>query len=419
MRAIDYLEAKTEDLASWVTRENGKPLHEARAECARAIDSARQNIGFFLEHSGAVSRQIGDVHGVLLYEPLGTALLITPWNYPVATILRKLIPALLCGNSVILKPSELTPVSAQIICSAFLESEMEPGVISLLAGGSDVGRMLVENGNFEALSFTGSTKVGLAIARATRESQIRAQLEMGGKNPLVVHEDADLKQAVEALVAGGVTCSGQWCVGTSRVLVHRKVFQRYLDLALDSLSKVRVGDGFDSSTTMGPLISEQQFDKVSGFLTRAATDGSELQAGGPDVADSQEGWFVGPTLITNTPLDSPLWNEEIFGPVLSMRSYDSLDEAIAHCNNSKYGLTASVFTESHSVASKFISEVDYGRVSVNTSTGLTHALLPHGGRRESGRGEPENGLHGIRFFSQHKSAYVTKLNINSIMEDIN
>ena len=170
---------------------------------------------------------------------------------------------------------------------------------------------------------------------------------------------------------------------------------------------------------MGPLISEQHFDKVLGFLIRAAAEGGEMQAGGPDVADSRQGWFIGPTLITNTPLDSPLWNEEIFGPVLAMRSYDTLDEAIALSNNSKYGLTASVFTESHSVASKFISKVDYGRVSVNTSTGVTHALLPHGGRRESGRGEPENGQHGIRFFSQHKSAYVKKLNINSIMDGIN
>lgn len=417
-RAIDSLEAQTEYLAYWVTRENGKPIHEARAECIRAIDSARQNISFFNEHSGATSRQLGGVHGLLMYEPLGTALLITPWNYPVATILRKLIPALLCGNSVILKPSELTPVSAQIICSAFLAAELEPGVLSLLAGGSAVGRSLIENRNFEALSFTGSTTVGLAIAQATGGSQIRTQLEMGGKNPLVVHEDASLEQAVEALLVGGLTCSGQWCVGTSRVLVHENVYKRFLDLSLASLAKVQVGDGFDASTTMGPLISEQQFDKVSGFLTRAVADGSEVQAGGPDVADSQQGWFVGPTLITNTPLDSPLWNEEVFGPVLAMRSYDTLDEAIALSNDSKYGLTASIFTESHSVASKFISEVDYGRVSVNTSTGVTHALLPHGGRRESGRGEPENGLHGLRFFSQHKSAYVANLNIDSVLGGI-
>lgn len=418
-KALNYLETQIYDLSIAVTRENGKPIAESTAECKRAIDAARQNIKFFEEMSQATRTQVGEAQGVLLYEPLGTALLITPWNFPVATVLRKLIPALLCGNSVILKPSEFTPVSAQLICAAFIESEIEPGVINLIAGGATVGRTLIEIGAFGALSFTGSTTVGLEIAKTLSNGQTRTQLELGGKNPLVVCEDANLEAAADAVLSAGMTCSGQWCVGTSRILVDRKVYEIFIELVLTRLLQIRVGDGIDPATTMGPLINQQQFEKVLGFLNRVSDDGGEIQLGGPMSANDRQGWFVAPTLVTDTPINSALWMKEIFGPVLAMRSFKTLDESIMLCNDSEYGLTASVFTQSKTTASTFLSRVNYGRVSVNTSTGLTHPLLPHGGRRQSGRGEPENGWHGIRFFSQHKSAYVAGLDLDSIMETFN
>lgn len=414
-RALSNLKLSVDELAATITRENGKPISEATAETQNAIDTARQHLQFVAELSSTTRTKRGDVNGALIYEPLGTAVLITPWNYPVATILRKLVPALVTGNTVTLKPSELTPASALLVCRAFLNAGLAPGVLNLIAGDGEVGEAILNDGDFDAISFTGSTTVGLHIAASVGVRDVRTQLEMGGKNTLIVLEDADLDAAATAAMAGGFTCAGQWCVGTSRILVHRRIYKQFLNILIARLSEVRVGDGLDSSTTMGPLISEGHFKKVLGYLNQAADSDGVIRVGGPHGADARHGWFVRPTLMVDPSLTSPSWKEEIFGPVLATREFHSLDEAVQLCNQSEYGLSVAAFTTSYDSAKYLIGALDYGRVSINVSTGVTHALLPHGGRRQSGRGEPENGIHGLRFFTHHKSVYLAGFDMDPIV----
>ncbi|MDQ7051799.1 MAG: aldehyde dehydrogenase family protein [candidate division KSB1 bacterium] len=342
------------------------------------------------------------------HEPLGVVLLITPWNFPLATVLRKMIPALAAGNTVVLKPSELTPLTAVALFHLMDASGLPPGVANLVLGeGPVVGKALVQHLDVRAISFTGSTVTGLQLARLLDARGVRFQAEMGGANTLVVLADADLEAAADAAVSAGFACCGQWCTGTGRVIVEQEKYAEFLPKLLTRLKKMVIGDGRDARVNMGPLISAQQRNKIEQAVQRALAEGARLLCGGRRPADPalQKGYFYEPTLLADVTAEMEAAWEEIFGPVLVAMPARDPDEALALANGTRYGLAFSVYTRDAEKAGKFLREVEAGLCHVNLPTGFRDPVLPLLGWKDSGRGWPEAGKYGLEFLTRTKAVY--------------
>ncbi len=393
-----------------ITRENGKTLRESRAEFAAALKEAAFQIGQGRRFDG-ISRP-SEMPGVvchLRHEPLGVVTLITPWNFPLNVACRKLIPALIAGNTCVLKPSELTPLSAALLFEALHAAALPAGVANLVLGpGAVIGDTLVAHDTIDAVSFTGSTSVGLAIAKKLSGRATKIQLELGGKNPLVVLGDADLDKAVEAALIGGFSCSGQWCTSTSRIIVETEVHDRFVEKFLAGVGKIVVGNGGNEATSMGPVCGRAQYESVLGFIERGKKEGARLVAGGfaPKEGEFSRGWYIAPTVFTDVTPDMEIAKEEIFGPVVSILKAADLAEAIGLANRTPYGLASSIYTRSLANAQRFVRESDVGLCHVNLHTAYKEPQLEFGGIKESGRGLPEAGEAGIKFFSRHKAVYL-------------
>jgi acyl-CoA reductase-like NAD-dependent aldehyde dehydrogenase len=406
-RALDLLEARSEELADADVRESGKTRADCRGEIARAIAATRYQLKIAPDLLASSCTLDSGLEVALERAPVGVAALITPWNYPFSAVLRKSIPTLVAGNAAVVKPSELTPVTGELVGAALTEAGLPDGAFNLVFGtGAEAGQALVDHPGLGAISFTGSARVGLAIPERVGSRDVKVQIEMGGKNPLVVLADADLDAAVDAAVHASYTAAGQWCIATSRIIVEEPVYAEFRDRFVARTRQIRVGDGADPAVDMGPVSSRAQYDKVLSYLGPEKLSGTVLCGGGPLTGPGlADGYFIAPTVIDRPDPDSVVVQEEIFGPVVALLPAADLDQATALANGTPYGLCAAIFTGSTDRARRFARAVDAGRVGVNVPTSVGDMTVPGGGRKSSGRGEYEGAGDGIAFFTHLKPIY--------------
>ena len=404
-RFLDRLAARRDDLARIVSLENGKTIREARAEVTSALVEGAHHVHQISTFGGqALPAGTGGYAGWLQYEPLGVVGIISPWNFPMNVMCRKALPALLTGNTVVFKPATFTPWSGVFMAELFAEAGAPPGVFNCVTGlGSIVGSALVDDRRVRAISFTGSTAVGRQIQARAAAHLTRTQLELGGKNALIVLDDADLEAAVDAAITAGFACAGQWCTSTSRLLVQNAAHDAFLERLIARCEAMTVGDPLDERTDMGPVAGAQQWCAVTAAIDRACRDGARQVAGG---AGSDDGYFVRPTVLAEVTPQMPVFRDEVFGPVLAATRFATLDEALALANDSAYGLSSSIFTCDVAAAMRYVHEIQAGLAHVNIHTGFKDPGLPFGGWKDSGVGLPENGRTGLEFFVEQKAVYI-------------
>ncbi len=402
---LDALAARREELAQVVCRENGKTIREARAEVDSALVEGRHHLHQIAVFAGGtIPVGSAPATGWLRYEPVGVAAIISPWNFPLNVFCRKAVPALLTGCTVVFKPASFTPWTAIELARLLAATDLPPGVFNVVCGaGSALGNALIDDVRVRALSFTGSTPVGIAIQRRAAGRLLRTQLELGGKNALIIADDADLDAAVGAAVTAGFACAGQWCTSTSRILVFDAVHDAVCDLLARRCAALRLGDPLDADTDMGPVAGPEQFAGVTAAIARARAQGGREIAGG--VADPA-GYFVRPTVFDGVGPDMDLFREEVFGPVLALTRVRDLDHALALANDSDFGLSSALFTRDLGRATRYIDGIEAGMAHVNIHSGYKHPALPFGGWKASGFGPAENGISGLEFFVDSKSVYL-------------
>ena len=407
IHAANLIRERSDRIATDLSREMGKTLAEARGEVGAAAA--------FFEYNGGLARHPqGDlladsrpgVRGWAQREPVGVVGLITPWNDPAATPARKLSAALICGNTVVLKPAPETPLSARHLIEALHDAGAAAGSINLITGDNDrVGPPLIANRSIRAVSFTGSTRVGRYLEGEFAGTGTRLQTEMGGKNAVLVLADADLDAAADAILSAGFGQTGQRCTATSRVVVERAVSEELQTRLESRIRGLRIGPGSADGTDVGPLVSPRQLDTVTAAIDGALQDGATIVCGGgrPDDSDLERGNFLEPTLVSNVSRDAAVWQGEIFGPVIALLVVDSYEQGVEAVNDSAYGLSASIFTRSLASAHRFVDEVETGQVSINLPTTGWDVHVPFGGFKDSGSAFKEHGLGGLQFYSRVKS----------------
>ena len=406
-RLAEAIEANADELALLETLDNGKPLRAARmVDVAASAEKLRYYAGWATKLSGkTVDVSIpGDWHAYTVREPVGVAGLIVPWNFPLMMAVSKLAPALAAGCAVILKPAEQTPLTAIRLGELVQEVGFPDGVVNIITGfGETAGAAIVEHNGVDKVSFTGSTEVGKIILKAATGNLKRVTLELGGKSPVIIFPDANIDQAIEGSARGIFYNSGQVCAAGSRLYAHKKVFDRIVDGIAERAEKLKVGPGSEAGNDMGPVVSEEQFDRVVGYMRSGVQAGASVVTGGK--ALDRPGYFIQPTILTNTTEDMSVRREEIFGPVLCAMSYDDddLDRIAAEANNTSYGLSAYIWTRDVGVAHKMARKIKAGFVRVNG--GALDNALPFGGYKQSGWGR-ENGGEGIETFTEVKSVIV-------------
>lgn len=336
-------------------------------------------------------------------------LIIAPWNFPVAIPIWKTAPALIYGNTVVLKPAQETAVTAAKVMECFEEAGIPAGVLNLVCGkGSVIGSALAEHPDVNGITFTGSNEVGKRVGASALARGAKYQLEMGGKNPVIIAADADLDLAVEGTISGGLKSTGQKCTATSRVIIERQVYDAFKEKLLSQIQEIRLGDGMSAGSWMGPCASEGQLNTVLGYIQKGQDEGAVLLAGGkrPDSIGLAEGFYVEPTVFEGVESHMSIAREEIFGPVLALISVDSLEEAIALANDSDYGLSASIYTQNVGAMLSFIRDMDAGLVRINAETAGVELQAPFGGMKMSSSHSREQGQAAIEFFTAIKTVFV-------------
>lgn len=408
MRYATLIEQHSEMLAQIDVLDNGMPLWLARLLVSSGIEGLRYAamISATMSDSnlsGGVSSSQHQLHAYTSSQPIGVAGLIIPWNGPAPSFLVKIAPALAAGCSCVVKPAELTPLSALLLGKLALEAGIPEGVLNIVTGdGKVAGAALVEHPGVDKISFTGSTLVGKDIARRSADRLKRVTLELGGKSPTIVFDDADLDVAIPGAAMAVFANSGQLCIAGARLFVQRRNFDKVVEGVAAVAGSLKLGDGMMPDTQLGPVISEQQRSRILGMVEEARTDGAEIVCGGKQ--PEGPGFFVEPTLVVGAPRDSRILREEIFGPVIAAIPFDDVNEVISQANDSRYGLSAGVFTNDVNKAHLVAEALDAGSVWVNCY-GVTHPLIPFGGFKESGWGR-EFGAEGIRSYREQKSVIV-------------
>ena len=405
LRAADAIEARIEQIAQHMTLEMGKPVREARGEAARMAQILRFFAGEAWRPKGELYEQ--SATGSALYtvrRPLGVVALITPWNFPAAIPAWKTAPALIYGNTVVLKLAQDAPLTGLHLAACLDEAGIPPGVFNVVIGrGSEVGTPLVNHSKVRAVSFTGSVAVGEQVREeATRQGK-RVQLELGGHNPLIVLADADLDRAVEAAYAGAFWSAGQKCTATRRIYVQQPVYDEFKRRLLERIAHGAVGDPTDPKTEVGPIVNEKQLTEVLEGVERGRAEGATVLAGGGRVDD--ESYLLEPTLFEGVADDAFLSCEEVFGPVTSLYSFGDLDEAIRRANAVRYGLSASIFTRDLATVRRFVSEAEAGLLHVNQQTAGADVHVPFGGLKSSGFGPHEQGRAAMEFYTEVVTVY--------------
>jgi aldehyde dehydrogenase (NAD+) len=405
MRAADAIESRVETMAADMTREMGKPLREARLESARTAAIFRFFAGEAWRPKGELYEQ--SATGSALYtvrRPVGVVALITPWNFPAAIPAWKLAPALVYGNTVVLKLAQDAPLTGLHIAAALDEAGIPPGVLNVVIGrGSQVGTPLVRHPDVRAISFTGSVPVGRGVRDDATSLGKRVQLELGGHNPLIVMTDADLDRAVEAAYAGAFWSAGQKCTATRRIYVEAPAYEDFRARLLTRIESGRVGDPSDPETEVGPVVNEQQLNDILEAIERGKGEGGTVVAGGERLDD--DAYLVAPTLFEDVADDAMLSCEEVFGPVTSLYRFDTLDEAIERANAVEFGLSASIFTSNLGATQEFVSRLEAGILHVNSQTAGADVHVPFGGIKGSGFGPHEQGRAALEFYTEVVTVY--------------
>lgn len=404
----DELIARKDELGRLLSREEGKPLAEGAGEVYRSGQ-------FFHYYAAEVLRQIDDrvpsvrpdVDIDTRREPVGVVAVISPWNFPMATAVWKIAPALAFGNAVIFKPANLVPASAWALTEIISRQALPAGTFNLVMGpGSEVGDALVASPDVDAVSFTGSLAVGRRVAAATAGNLVKCQLEMGSKNALIVADDADLDLAVEAAFAGAYSGTGQKCTASSRLIVTQAVHDAFVEKLLDKLSRTTVGHALDEATQVGPVVDARQLESNLDWIERAKAEGATLAFGGERLTRDTEGYYMAPTLFVDTHNAMAINREEVFGPIACVIKVRDYEEAITTLNDTRYGLTAGIVTDSLHLASDFKARAETGCVMVNLATAGTDYHVPFGGRKDSSFGPREQGQYAREFYTVIKTCYV-------------
>lgn len=403
--AANLFRERAEEIARDITREVGKTIKESRAEVANTANFFEYYAGFGRQPQG--DNLPDERPGVFTYtrrEPLGVIGLITPWNDPLLTTARKLAPALIAGNTVVVKPAPDTPLATYRLAEVFMEAGLPGGVINTVGGdASMIGEVLMSHPAVQGISFTGSTSVGKELVlRAGERSGLRLQAEMGGKNATLVLDDADFEAAAETILAGAFAQGGQRCTATSRVVVTEEAHEPLMKALVERVEKIRVGNGLDDDTGMGALVNQRQLEKTLRAVDRGEADGATVVAGGSRLQGSgyDNGYFFAPTVLDGVAPDAWVAQEEIFGPVLSVLTASGLKEGVEIVNSSAYGLSASIFTESLAASHYFADNVEAGNVAVNLPTAGWGVHLPFGGFKDSGSPFKEQGREALQFYSR-------------------
>ena len=409
-KVADIMEKNVEDIAETMTKEMGKTLPEAKGETNRGVAILRY-------YAGEGMRKIGDVipstdSSALMFSkrvPLGVVGVITPWNFPVAIPIWKMAPALIYGNTVVIKPATEAAVTAAKVLECFHEAGLPEGVINFVTGkGSVIGQGLAEHPQVSAVTFTGSNQVGGNISKAVAARGGKYQLEMGGKNPILVAEDCDLDLAVDAAISGGLKSTGQKCTCSSRVIVQSGIYDQFKEKLLEKVKEITVGNGMEGATWMGPCASESQFNTVKGYIEKGQKEGASLVYGGkePDNAALSDGYYIEPTIFENVTTDMTIAQEEIFGPVLALMKVETMEEAIELANDVQFGLSASIFTKNIDHILSFIDDVEAGLVRINSETAGVELQAPFGGMKASSSHSREQGEAAKEFFTTTKTVFI-------------
>ncbi len=408
--ATRLMRERAERIALAMTLEEGKTIHESRGEVQKSIRVLEFMAGEGRRSTGAViPSEMPRTFAYHVRQPLGVVSCISPWNFPVAIPTWKIAPALVAGNTVIFKPASLTPLTGRLVTECFVDAGLPPGVLNFVpGGGGTVGDELVTNPRVRAVSFTGSNEIGMQLARQATDGHKKCQCEMGGKNAIVVLDDADLDLAVDAALQGAFGSTGQRCTATSRVIVVRALYDAFVERCAEGAKKIRIGNGLAPGVTMGPSVDASQHATVTEYLGVAHADGARLVAGGhqPTDGEFEHGFFTEPTVFADCHMGMRITQEEVFGPILSIVPVDGFESALAAANAVRYGLAASVYTRDLVLAQRFTDAIDVGIVHINNPTVGGEAQLPFGGMKDTGIGQREQGSFGVDFFTEIKTVYV-------------
>lgn len=411
MRKVgDMLVARKEEIAREMTREMGKVLAETRGDVQEGIDTA-----YYAATEGrrlfghTVPSELPNKFAMAIRVPIGVAGIITPWNFPMAIPTWKIFPAILSGNTVVFKPASDTPRTATLLVEILAEAGVPDGVVNLVhGGGSEVGNAIVTHPDVDLISFTGSTVIGKNISKMAADTLKRVSLELGGKNAQIVMDDADLDLALDGVLWGAFGTTGQRCTATSRLILHEKVYDKFMSMLVDRASKLKLGDGLLPETQVGPCVNESQRNTVQEYVNIGLEEGATLVTGGKIATEGNlaKGWFHQPTIFTNVTPEMRIAKEEIFGPVLSVIRAKDITESIRILNNTIYGLSSSVYTRDVNKAFQAIRDIQSGITYINAPTIGAEAHLPFGGVKQTGNGHREGGWTVYDFYTEWKAVYV-------------
>lgn len=409
-KAAELLERRLEQLSEEMTREEGKTLPEARGEVKRAINIFRYFGG---EGARSFSYQIPsereNVFCYTLRKPLGVVGLITPWNFPIAIPAWKMAPALVAGNTVVIKPASLAPLCAYRLVEALHEAEIPAGTVNLVTGaGGSVGNTIVEHPAVRGVSFTGSCEVGNALYDKVMRRRIRVQLEMGGKNPTIVLKDSDLNFAVDVLINGAFFSTGQKCTACSRAIIEEGIYEPLVKLLVEKTQELKVGNGLEPGIQIGPAVDKKQLETDLKYIEIAQAEGAKLLAGGKRLTGGpyDQGYFVEPTIFGGVTPGMRIDQEEVFGPVLALMVAKDFEEAMQLANRVRFGLSASVVTRDVTRVHQFINGIEAGLITVNLPTAGVEYQLPFGGTKESSFGMREQGPQALDFYTETRTVYL-------------
>lgn len=404
-RIADLLEQNIEEIAELETLDNGKPIFESRyVDLPMVIDVLRYYAGWATKIHGETVTTFDNAFTYTLREPVGVVGAIVAWNFPLLLASWKIAPALACGNTVVLKPAEQTPLTALRFAEVAKQAGLPDGVLNVVTGGPEVGKSLVQHPGVDKLAFTGSTLVGKDIMRSASDTLKRVTLELGGKSPNIVFADSDLDSAIKGAINGIFYGKGEVCCAGSRLFVESRVRDQFMEKLVDRAKKLKPGDPLDPKTKLGAIVSEQQMNTVLGYIEAGKSEGAQVVLGGKRVSiDGSKGFFIEPTIFGGVKNDMRIAQEEIFGPVLATLTFDDLDEVAALANRSTYGLAAAIWTNDIKKAHQLSRKLNAGTVWINTY-GLMNAALPFGGYKQSGFGR-ELGMHAIEHYTELKTVW--------------
>ncbi|GAA0317726.1 aldehyde dehydrogenase family protein [Oceanobacillus oncorhynchi subsp. oncorhynchi] len=404
------MKERKERLSQLLTLENGKVIEEARGEVQEGIDMAFYMAGEGRRLFGQTTpSELKDKFAMSERCPVGVVGIITPWNFPIAIATWKSFPAIVSGNAVIWKPSSETPLMANELARIFEEAGLPKGILHVVYGsGATVGQAMIEHDAIRVISFTGSNETGRKVATECGKQLKKVSLEMGGKNAVIVMEDADIDLAVEGILWSAFGTSGQRCTACSRVIVHKAVRKTLEERLLEAMKNLTIGDGLDSNNKIGPIINQAGLDKILKYIEIGKEEGAKLAAGGKQltVENYEKGFYFEPTLFTDVTIDMRIAQEEIFGPVVSLIEVNNFEEAIAANNKVKYGLSSSIFTQDVNRVFQAQRDLDTGIVYVNAGTTGAEIHLPFGGTKGTGNGHRDSGVQALNVFTEWKAVYV-------------